>query len=97
MESLGKEIGADYFILPYLLDVRRWGTSRFTLFGMKVINTQIICVVVSMELWDVKTKYKVFGATSDMTIASETIMESPISIEEAFRQAWLGIADQLLK
>lgn len=97
LKFLGEEIGADYFILPCLLDVRRWGTSRFSLLGLKVINTQVICVVVSMEIWDLRTEYKVFGATSDMTIASETIMESPISIEEAFRQAWLGIADKLLK
>jgi len=95
LQFLGKVIGADYFILPCLSDVRRWGTSRFSIFGLKVINTQLIGVVVSMEIWDTKTGYKVFSATSDVTIATERISESPISIDEAFRSAWFGIIEQL--
>jgi len=97
LQSLGKEIGADYFILPCLSDVRRWGTSRLSIFGLKVINTQAIGVVVSMEIWDGKSGHKVFSATSDVTIATERISESPISIEEAFRRAWFGIIQELPK
>jgi len=95
LQFLGKVIGADYFILPCLSDVRRWGTSRFSIFGLKVINTQLIGVVVSMEIWDTKTGHKVFSAASDVTIATERISESPISIDEAFRSAWFGIIEQL--
>jgi len=95
IEFLGKEIGANYLILPCLLDIRRWGTSRFSILGLKVINTQVIGVVVSMEIWDTKTGHKVFSATSDVTIASERIRENPISIDEAFENAWFGIIEQL--
>ncbi|MFQ6035270.1 MAG: hypothetical protein ACE5NM_05410 [Sedimentisphaerales bacterium] len=95
IEFLGKETEADYFILPCLLDIRRWGTSRFSIFGLKIINTQIIAVVVSMEIWDARTGHKVFSATSDVTIASERIRENPISIDEAFQSAWFGIIEQL--
>jgi len=97
LEFLGKEIGVNYFIQPCLLDVRRWGTSRFTLFGLKIINTQIITIVVSMEIWDAKTSHKVFSATSDVTVAGDTIAENPISMEQAFERAWFGIIEQLPK
>jgi len=97
IEFLAREIGPGYFILPCLLDIKRWGTSRFSVFGLKVINTQVICVVVSMEIWDGKTGHKVFSATSDVTISSERIRENPISIDEAFESAWLGIIKQLPK
>jgi len=95
IEFLAREIGADYFILPCLLDIKRWGTSRFSVFGLKVINTQVICVVVSMEIWDGKTGLKVFSATSDVTMSSERIRENPISIDEAFESAWLGVIEEL--
>jgi len=97
LESLAKEIGADYLILPCLIDVRRWGAGRFSMFGLKIVNTQVISGVVSMEIWDVRTGHKVFGATSDVTIAGERITEEPISIEEAFEQAWLAIIQELPK
>lgn len=95
IEFLAREIGPGYFILPCLLDIKRWGTSRFSVFGLKVINTQVICVVVSMEIWDGKTGHKVFSATSDVTISSERIRENPISIDEAFESAWLGVIEEL--
>ena len=95
IEFLAKEIGPGYFILPCLLDVNRWGTSRLSIFGLKVINTQIICVVVSMEIWDGTTGHKVFSATSDVTISSERIRENPISIDEALESAWLGVIEEL--
>jgi hypothetical protein len=94
---LGNEVGADYFILPCVLDVRRWQASRITALGVRVADTQIICAVVSMEIWDTRTSRKVFGATSDVTVASESIRESPISIEEGFEWAWLGIIKEMVK
>lgn len=97
LDFLAKKIKADYLILPSLIDVRRWGTGRFSMFGLKIINTQVVSGVVSMEIWDVRTGHKVFGATSDMTIAGERITEQPISIEEALERAWLGIIQELPK
>lgn len=45
-----------------------WG--RLTAFGLKIINTQVVSGVVSMEIWDVRSGRKVFGATADVTIAA---------------------------
>lgn len=95
LEFLAKELGADYLVLPCLLNVKRWGTGRFSIFGLKVLHTQIICGMLGMEIWDTKTGQKVFAATSDVTIANERIKEEPISMEEAFKRAWLGIIKEL--
>ena len=92
---LGDEMDANYFVLPRVLDARRWYSSRFSILGLRVINTHVICVVVNMEIWDAKKGYKVFSATSDATVASERIRENPISLEEAFERAWLGIIKEL--
>ena len=97
LEFLAREIGADYLILPCLIDVRRWGTGRLSMFGLKIVNTQVISGVVSMEIWDVRAGRKVFGATSDVTIAGERLTEEPISIEEAFEQAWFAVIQELPK
>ena len=51
--------------------------------------------VVSMEIWDVKTSYKVFSATSDVAIVSERFRENPISIDEAFKNAGFEIIEKL--
>lgn len=94
LECLAKEIELDYFILPRVLDVRRWGANRFSVLGVKIINTQVVYAVVAMEIWD-RDGYNVFGATSDVTIASEKIQEAPISFEKAFETAWSAIIEQL--
>lgn len=95
LDILAQEIGADYLILPCLLDVRRWSTGRFSVGGVKFLHTQIASGMVGMEIWDTRAGRKVFSATSDVTIASEKIREAPISIEEAFERAWLGIMSQM--
>lgn len=95
LNLLADEIGADYLILPCLLDVRRWSTGRLSVVGVKFLQTQIASSMLGMEIWDTRLGRKVFSATSDVTIASEKIRESPVSIEEAFERAWLGIMSQL--
>jgi len=95
LEFLAKEIGANYLILPCLIDIRRWGAGRLSMFGLKIVNTQVISSVVSMEIWDVRTGRKVFAATSDATIAGERVTEEPIALEEALERAWSGIIAEL--
>ena len=95
LEVLANEIGANYIILPCLLDVRRWSTGRVSVGGVKFLQTQIASGMLGMEIWDTRAGCKVFSATSDVTIASEKIREAPISIEEAFERAWLGIMSQM--
>lgn len=97
LEFLADEIGADYLIHPCLIDIRRWGAGRFSMFGLKIVNTQVVSGVVSMEIWNVRTGHKVFAATSDVTIAGERIAEQPISLEEALERAWFGIIAELSK
>jgi len=95
LQFLSREIGADYLVLPCLLDVRRWSTGRLSVGGVKFLHTQIVSGMLGLEIWDTKAGRKVFSATSDVTIASEKIREEPISMEEAFERAWLGIMSQL--
>jgi len=95
LEFLANEIGADYIILPCLLDIRRWSTGRLSVVGVKFLHTQIINGMLGMEIWDTRKGHKVFSAISDVTIANERIAETPISMEEAFKMAWLGMMREL--
>jgi hypothetical protein len=95
LEFLANEIGADYLILPCLLNINRWSQGRLSVFGVKFLNTQIVSGQMGMEIWDAKTGNKVFSASSDVTLANERIKEEPISMEEAFESAWFGIIKEL--
>jgi hypothetical protein len=95
LEFLAKEIGADYIILPCLIDIERWSQGRLSVAGVKFLNTHIINGILAMEIWDTRTGYKVFSASSDVTLANERIKEAPIAMEEAFMSAWLGIMKEL--
>jgi len=95
LEFLAKEIGADYLILPCLLDIKRWSQGRLSVVGMKFLQTQIVSGMLGMEIWDTRSGHKVFSATSDVTLANERIKEEPIAMEEAFESAWLGIMKEL--
>jgi hypothetical protein len=95
LEFLAKEIGADYLVLPCLLDIKRWSQGRLSVVGMKFLQTQIVSGMLAMEIWDTRTGHKVFSATSDVTLANERIKEEPIAMEEAFESAWLGIMKEL--
>ena len=95
MEFLADEIGADYIVLPCLLDIRRWSKGRFSVGGVRFLQTQVVSGMLGMEIWDTRAGRKVFSATSDITIASEKIKEEPMSMEEAFKRAWYGIMKEL--
>ncbi len=95
LEFLAREVGADYLVLPCLLDIKRWSQGRLSVFGTKFLNTHIVSGMLGMEVWDTKTGRKVFSATSDVTLACEKIREEPMSLEEAFQKAWFGIMKEL--
>jgi hypothetical protein len=95
LEFLAKEIGADYLVLPCLLNIERWSKGRFSVAGVKFLNTQIVSGILGMEIWDTRKGHKVFSATSDVTLANERIKEEPIAMEAAFESAWLGIMKEL--
>ncbi len=95
LEFMAKEIGADYIVLPCLLDVRRWSTSRLSVASVKLLSTHIVSGMLGMEIWDTRKGNKVFSASSDVTLAKERIKEEPIAMEEAFESAWLGIMKEL--
>jgi len=95
LEFLAKEIGADYIVLPCLLDVRRWSTGRLSVASVKLLNTHIVSGMLGLEIWDTRKGNKVFSASSDVTLAKEKIKEEPIAMEEAFESAWLGIMKEL--
>jgi hypothetical protein len=95
LEFMAKEIGADYIVLPCLLDVRRWSTGRLSVASVKLLNTHIVSGMLGMEIWDTRKGNKVFSASSDVTLAIERIKEEPIAMEEAFESAWFGIMKEL--
>jgi len=95
LEFLANEIGADYLVLPCLLNIDRWSQGRLSVAGMKFLQTQIVSGMLGMEIWDARSGEKVFSASSDVTLANERIKEEPISMEQAFESAWLGIMKEL--
>lgn len=95
LEFMAKEIGADYIVLPCLLDVKRWSTGRLSVASVKLLNTHIVSGMLGLEIWDTRKGTKVFSASSDVTLAIERIKEEPIAMEEAFESAWLGIMREL--
>jgi hypothetical protein len=95
LEFLAKEIGADYLILPCLLNIDRWSQGRLSVMGIKFLNTQIVSGQLGLEIWDARSGEKVFSANTDVTLANERIKEEPIAMEEAFESAWMGIMKEL--
>ncbi|KPJ55362.1 hypothetical protein AMJ47_00620 [Parcubacteria bacterium DG_72] len=87
LQIMKEKLDLDYFIMPFVLEIRRWEANRFSIIGFKLLNTHKICIVVAMEILD--TEGIIFSATSDVTIADERIKENPLFIEDAFDQAWL--------
>ncbi len=95
LDFLANEIGADYIVLPCLLDVQRFSKGRLSVVGVRFLQTQVVSGMLGLEIWNTRTGHKVFSATSDLTIASERVREAPMSMEEAFDIAWFGIVKEL--
>lgn len=93
LENIGCSFGIDYFIIPSVLDIKRWNENRVSAVGVKFINTQKICIMATIEIWSA-SGYNVFSLSCDVTIADERIKENPISIERVFEQAWLAAIQQ---
>ncbi len=95
LEFLATEIDADYIVLPCLLNVKRWSKTRFSVVGVRFLQTQLVSGMLGLEIWNTRTGRKVFSATSDITLATEMIKEEPLSMEDAFARAWYGIMNEL--
>lgn len=95
LQFLASEIGADYIILPCLLDIKRWSKGRFSVGGVRFLQTHVVSGMLGLEIWDTRAGRKVFSAISDITLASEKVKEEPMSMDDAFRRAWCGIMQEL--
>jgi hypothetical protein len=95
LDFLAAEIGADYLVLPCLLDIQRWSKGRFSVGGVRFLQTHIVSGMLGLEIWDTRTGRKVFSAISDITLASDKVKEEPMSMEKAFERAWVGIISEL--
>lgn len=95
LEKMGKALNVAYVFQPSMAAFSQSMSSRFSLFGLRLFQTRISMLRLSVQLWDTRSGEIVWEASGEATLANEDVREFRIPFEEIARRLWRRILEDL--
>ncbi|MBI4401555.1 MAG: hypothetical protein HY581_07980 [Nitrospirae bacterium] len=95
LEKVGKALNVAYVFQPSMAAFSQSMSSRFSLFGLRLFQTRISMLRLSVQLWDTRSGEIVWEASGEATLAGEDVREFRIPFEEIARRLWRRILEDL--
>jgi hypothetical protein len=96
LEKIGKTLNATYLFQPNLAAFSQSTAGRFSFFGLRLFQTRVTTMRVSVQLWDARTGDIVWEASGEATLAAEDVRELRIPFDEIARRLWAHMLEDLL-
>jgi hypothetical protein len=96
LEKLGRALHVGYVFQPSMASFSQSMSGRFSFFGMRVLQTRVTQLRLTLQLWDVKTAEIVWESSGEATLAGEDVREFRIPFDEIARRLWSHMLDDLL-
>ena len=96
LEEIGQALGARYVFQPGLAAFSQSMSGRFSAFGLRIFQTRVSVLRLSVQLWDTQTGEIVWEASGEATLAGEDVREVRISFEEIAGRLWQRMLKGLL-
>ena len=87
---------AAYVFQPSLASFSQSMSGRFSFFGLRLLQTRVTMLRLSLQLWDTRTGDIVWEASGEATLAGEDVREFRIPFDEIARRLWTHMLDDLL-
>lgn len=96
LEKIGRTLNATYIFQPSLASFSQSTSGRFSFFGLRLFQTRITTMRLSVQLWDARTGDIVWEASGEATLATEDVRELRIPFDEIARRLWSHMLNDLL-
>jgi hypothetical protein len=96
LEKIGRTLNATYIFQPSLASFSQSTSGRFSFFGLRLFQTRITTMRLSVQLWDARTGDIVWEASGEATLATEDVREMRIPFDEIARRLWSHMLEDLL-
>ena len=97
LEKVGRAIEAKYVLQPTLATFSQSMSGRFSFFGLRLIQTRISILRLTVQLWDTCTGKIVWESSGEMTLAGEDVREFRIPFEDIAQRLWERMLRDLWK
>ncbi len=95
LRRVGEALQVRYFIQLSLLQYVQDTSTRFSVLGIRFLETRSSTLRVFAQIWDTQSGNIVWEASSEVTLAGEDVRAKPISFEEVATRAWAELIKQL--
>ncbi|MEK7237272.1 MAG: hypothetical protein AAB242_11650 [Nitrospirota bacterium] len=96
LEKIGRTLNAGYLFQPSLASFSQSTSGRFSFLGLRLFQTRITTMRLSVQLWDARTGDIVWEASGEATLSAEDVRELRIPFDEIARRLWSHMLDDLL-
>ncbi len=96
LEKIGRALHVAYVFQPSLASFSQSMSGRFSLLGLRLLQTRITTLRLTLQLWDTRTGEIVWESSSEATLAGEDVREFRIPFDEIARRLWSHMLDDLL-
>jgi hypothetical protein len=87
LKSIGAAGGARYLVQLNLADFQSQSRGRFSILGLRFLETKIANLRVFMQIWDSETGRIVWEGGGELNYTYETVAERPVYFLQVAREA----------
>lgn len=88
LRAIGEAAQAQFVFLPMMAWFEQSMSERFSFFGIRLLQTRVSILRLSLELWNTQTGELVWESSGEATLAGEDVREYRIPFEEIAEQLW---------
>ncbi len=96
LEKIGRTLNVTYIFQPSLASFSQSTSGRFSFLGLRLFQTRITTMRLSLQLWNARTGDIVWEASGEATLATEDVREMRIPFDEIARRLWSHMLEDLL-
>ena len=97
LQKIGQALHVTHVFQPSLASFNQSMSGRFSFFGLRVLQTRVTTLRLSLQLWDTRTGDIVWESSGEATLAGEDVREFRIPFDEIARRLWAHMLDDLFK
>lgn len=95
--KVGHALDVGYVFQPNLAGFSQFTSSRLSVLGLRIFQTRISTMRLSVQLWETRSGEMVWEASGEATLATEDVREFRIPFEEIAARLWGRMPEDLWK
>ena len=95
LRKICQTLECGYVFQPSLAAFRQYMDDRLRFFGLRVFQTRVTILRLSLQIWDAQTGEIVWESSGEGTMAAEDVRDVMIPFEEITQKLWVKILSDL--